>query len=280
MIYVSISSLSHLGLKNAIDLVCRHGIKNIELSGAFPYYDGIDKDLRTLQKFHRLNLICHNYFPHPKIPFIINLASLNDNIYQRSLSFLKEAIALSKKIESPKFGFHAGFFVDITIDEIGKTVKYKELSDQKKSIQRFTEAWDELQAESDGVELYIENNVLSFNNYKTFHHQNPLMLTTLEEYRELKKNIDFELLLDVAHLKVSAHSLGLNFIEEFQGLISQTDYVHLSDNDGFSDQNKSFNQSSDLWNLLDLADLNKKTITLEIYENINNIKNTYDLLSK
>ena len=43
------------------------------------------------------------------------------------------------------------------------------------------------------------------------------------------------MLLDLAHLKVSCKSQNLNFIEEANFLINQTDYVHLSGNNGYED---------------------------------------------
>ena len=42
------------------------------------------------------------------------------------------------------------------------------------------------------------------------------MMTNYNDYKSLKEKIDFNLLLDVAHLKVSAKTLGLNWRDEFE----------------------------------------------------------------
>ena len=55
---------------------------------------------------------------------------------------------------------------------------------------------------------------------------NPLLLTDVQSYKELKK-FNFNLLLDLAHLKVSCRSLNLDFIQQANYLINETDYIHL-----------------------------------------------------
>ena len=106
------------------------------------------------------------------------------------------------------------------------------------------------------------------------------MLTNYDSYLELIEKIEFNLLLDLAHLKVSCHSLGLNFAEELDSLISKSDYIHVSDNDGLHDQNKAVAQGSQLFKLLETHHLSHKTITLEIYRQIHDVQKSYQLISK
>jgi len=76
--------------------------------------------LLELKDRYNLNYRCHNYFPPPKQPFVLNLASLNDETFQMSFDHLKKVIALSNRLGADKFAFHAGFFIDIKLNEIGK----------------------------------------------------------------------------------------------------------------------------------------------------------------
>ena len=46
-------------------------------------------------------------------------------------------------------------------------------------------------------------------------------------------------MLDIAHLKVSCNTLKKDFKKESDYLLDQTDYIHLSGNDGMEDSNKS-----------------------------------------
>ena len=104
------------------------------------------------------------------------------------------------------------------------------------------------------------------------------MLTKYEEFRQLKAMINFRLLLDVAHLKVSSSTLHLNFEHELSKMISSSDYIHISDNDALHDLNNILLADSDLVRLLKQQDLKDKDFTLEIYDNMKNIKKTHDIL--
>jgi hypothetical protein len=63
-------------------------------------------------------------------------------------------------------------------------------------------------------------------------------------------------------------------------MISQTDYIHISDNDGLHDLNHKLTRNSDLLKLLGKQDLSNKTFTLEIYDDIEKIKESYQLLQE
>ena len=105
------------------------------------------------------------------------------------------------------------------------------------------------------------------------------MLTTANDYRALKKKVDFNLLLDVAHLHVSTKTLGLDFQKEFEQLFVVSDYIHLSDNDGFHDQNLGFTHKSNLFKKLSRYNFTGKTITIEIYSDLQALKMSYDMIS-
>jgi len=278
MIYVSVAYSENKNLKEVIRELYEGGFNNIELSGDFDYYKEIESDLIELQSSYGLRYLCHNYFPPAQEPFVLNLASLNDVIYKKSLSHLKNLIRLSKKLGAAKVGFHAGFFVDVTNEELGCSLKARPLSDQKRSIERFCEGFSELKNTAGSLEIYIENNVISTANLKAFDNKNPLMLTSYEDFVELKELIDFKLLLDVGHLKVSTTSLGLDFEDELDKMIAVSDYLHCSDNDSLSDQNKPLLAKNKISQRLKNCLLDGKIITLEIKGGLENIKKTYNFL--
>ena len=280
MIYVSSSCIGHKKIKDSVKELAENGFQNIELSGGTEYYDDIESDLLKLKEEYNLNYRCHNYFPPPKIDFVLNLASLNDEIYEKTFNHLLNSIALSKKLDAKKFGFHAGFFIDVSLNEIGKKIAKKTIFDKEKAIERFCNGYEELKKNSDGINLYIENNVFSSTNYKTYEGENLFMMTNYKEYLELKKKIDFNLLLDVAHLKVSANSLRLNFEDEFTAMINQSDYIHVSDNDGLHDLNNTLEKNSCLAKALEKQNLISKDLTLEIYGNLSESQKTYSVLKE
>lgn len=278
MIYISSSCVKHAKIKDSVQELVDNGFSNIELSGGTEYYEGFEGDLLELKEKYDLNYICHNYFPPPKKHLVLNLASLNDEIYTQTFSHLKSAIELSRKLGAKKFGFHAGFFLDIKVSEIGKKLSKDNLFDNNKAIGRFCNGFKELSIFADDMELYIENNVYSRTNAETYNNKNIFMLTTFEEFKELETMIDFKLLLDIAHLKVSSATFDLDFEYELSNMISKSSYIHISDNDALHDLNNSLNENSNLVELLKKQDLKYKDFTLEIYDGMRNIQKTHDIL--
>ena len=120
--YVSSACLKHEKIKDSVEELARNGFKNVELSGGTKYYRGYEEDLLGLKDQYDLNFLLHNYFPPPKEDFILNLASLNDAIYQKTLDHCERAILLARKLGSKKFGLHAGFFIDFAAKEVGKNI--------------------------------------------------------------------------------------------------------------------------------------------------------------
>jgi len=280
MIYISSSCVKHNKIKDSVQELVDNGFENIELSGGTEYYDGFVEDLLELKEKYSLNYTCHNYFPPPTEHFVLNLASLNDNIYTKTLKHLKKSIDLSKELGAKIFGFHAGFFIDIKVSEIGKKISKENLFDQQKSIERFCNGYEELVKYASEVELFIENNVFSSSNFKSYNGENFFMLTNYNDYKKLKSMIDFNLLLDVAHLKVSSNTLGLDFDMEFVNMMNNSNYIHISDNDSLHDLNNKLQQNSDLVKKLSHQNLKDKNFTLEIYDEIDKIKETYRILEE
>ena len=278
MIYVSTACLKKTKIKESIEELARNGFKNIELSGGTKYYKEYKKDLLFLRDKYNLNYILHNYFPPPPNDFILNLASLNDDIFKKTLKHYEKSIRLSEELGLKKYGFHAGYYIDFSLEEIGKNISNTEVCNKDKAIKRFCEGYNCLKEKAGNIELYIENNALSYSNIQTFQNIQPFMLTNFNDYLELKEFIDFKLLLDLAHLKVSANSLNIDIDEQLKNLIPISQYIHLSDNDGLHDQHKHILKKSNLINILSKYDFTDKVITLEIYDSLEKLKESFELV--
>ena len=276
MIYVSSSCSKKKRIGYAIQELAEHGFHNIELSGGTVYYEGYEKDIFYLKEKYNLNYLIHNYFPPPKEDFVLNLASLDDAIFEKSIAHLRQAIRLAGLLSVKKIGFHAGFYVDISVDEIGKPISVYKLWAPKQAYKRFCKGFNLIKNESKTVELYIENNVYSKTNFNTYGLPNPFMLTSFAEYKELQQHLNFKLLLDVAHLYVSSQTLNLNFDSQLDQMIIETDYIHLSDNDGYHDHNAKIASDSKLLKKIEKKHIKNKTITLEIYTGLNNLRESFD----
>ena len=280
MIYISTGCVPGETICERVELLAQEGFHNLELTGGTKYYENYIVDLLQLKQKYQLNYLVHNYFPPPEHPFVLNLGSQRTDIIKQSLSLCKKAIVDAATIGSPRYSFHAGFYFDPKIRELGAILDKRTLYDPAITLETFKENVGHLKEDADhyGIELYIENNVVNIGSYLSFNKNIPAMLLSHDDYQELQKEIDFKLLLDVAHLKVSANSLGLDFATQLSALIKHSEYLHLSDNNSLNDENNSITVGSDLIKLLRNENLNKKIVVLEVYKEIENIKASYDLI--
>ena len=247
--------------KTACDFI-ESGIHNIELSGGLYDPDQLKKliQLKSYAQFY-----IHNYFPPAPKSFVMNLASLDKNIAKLTIDHIKTAINWTSELETNIYSFHAGFLVDLRPSELGKKVVSRTLSNRKEATLHFIERVNLIDdyAKNHGIKLLIENNVLSKNNFYEFG-CDPFLMANSSDFQNIMLNTsdNVGLLLDVAHLKVSANSLGYDPVKFIQASNKWIEAYHLSDNDGYRDSNQSIKKNSWFWpHLKDDVDL----LTLEIY---------------
>jgi sugar phosphate isomerase/epimerase len=275
MIYVSTGGFNTVPQKS-VSLLEKTGINSIELSGG-KYFKGIYNYLKK----KNCNFLLHNYFPVPKKKFVINLASLNNKIYKKSVLNIKKSIDISHKINSKFFSFHAGFLLDPPPHLLGALFKKVKLDNKSLAIKRFSRRAESIAryAKNKNVKILIENNVITKENLKQFG-DNPFLLTTPNEILEFFKNAheNIGLLLDLGHLKVSSNTLGFDLVKGHKKLIPIIEGYHISDNNGKKDSNNEFSKNS--WFFKKLK-LDVKYITIEVYTaNLKKIRTLYNLIKK
>jgi len=262
MIYISTGGFHKIDAFQASKELIDVGCNFIELS-AGKYSESLLVDLKSLTSSARFKV--HNYFPPPKLSFVLNLASLNSGVANASLEHIKKAIRWTTELGDSTYSFHAGFLMDPKVEELGRKVKPRVLSNRREALSRFIERVNQIDdfAQIHGVKILIENNVLSANNFHNFN-SNPFLMTDADEciYVMNQTSSNVKLLVDVAHLKVSASSLGFDPIIFLTSCGKWIEAYHLSDNDGTRDSNESISQDSWFWPYL-RRDLNY--YSLEVY---------------
>jgi sugar phosphate isomerase/epimerase len=223
--------------------ICQRESFNLEFSSGIPYiHDLEDIFLKT-----NIKKIIHNYFPAPKHPFVLNLASKNEIIRNKSIEHCIKNIDLAALINSKYYSFHSGFCVDPEPKELGSYIQKDdkiEIDDYKStfvdSLKRLA-----IYAKSKNVELLIENNVISQENFIKNGSQNFFLCTTSNEIIEILEEVNessVSLLLDTAHLKVSANTLKNNLILETEKVLPYTKTIHHSDNNAIIDSNDELDE--------------------------------------
>jgi len=259
-VFVSTGSFA-LHPATAVGILLDAGIRDIELSGGVPH-EGLHDSILALRG--HVNLQVHNYFPPADPPFVFNLASVDEQIRERTLTCMREAIVLSATLGAERYGLHAGFLVDPPVSYLGRTWKSLERADLSVAQDHFVDSVSELHAHAErtGIELLIENNVLTAGT-RDEGGDEVLLMASAEQICILMAQLPdgVGLLMDVAHLKVTAATLGF---DPAAGLEATSRFVrgyHLSDNDGMSDSNGGVTAESWFWPYLDPE---VPTATLEV----------------
>lgn len=263
MIFVSTGGIrSKSAAETAADFL-QHGIPAVELSGG-AYSATQEADLLALRK--DLALQVHNYFPPPEHPFVFNLASSELVISDRSVKHVRDAMRLAITLGRPVYSFHAGFRINPLVSELGRAIRPRQLCDRATALHRFGDNVLLLaeEARREGVTLLVENNVLSEVNMATFG-EDPLLLTHPDEIATFMREMpdQVRLLLDVAHLKVSARTLGFDPVAAHAKVKPWIRGYHLSDNDGTADSNHAVTPESWFWELIDSG---LDYYSLEVYQ--------------
>jgi hypothetical protein len=265
-IYVSTISMIGVPVEQIIQLSEKNALQ-LEFSSGMPYKE----DMLELCINARIPRLIHNYFPAPKYPFVLNLASVNEGIRKQSIEHCKMAINITDQIGANFFAAHSGFCIDPAPTELGNKIS----QDASKRIERnlhldlFYKSVIEILefADERKIDFYIENNVIT--QFNLNNNQNPLLGCDSEELKRVFDDINhprFGLLLDTAHLKVSAITLGLSCKDELDKLTPYIKALHHSDNDGLIDSNSEMDLS--YWFLPFISQFSKMTHVIEV-KNIN-----------
>ncbi|WP_306591078.1 sugar phosphate isomerase/epimerase [Geothrix sp. 21YS21S-4] len=279
MIFVSTSCVRARKIDEAVIFLAEAGFTNIELSGGTQYYPSWKNDLLKLARLYNLTYRCHNYFPPPERHFVLNMASQDQNLRQRSIAFHLDAIRHAADLGSDTYSYHAGFYVEIQPNEIGKPLDARTAASTELAELLYFQGHERVAREGErlGVRLFIENNVLGRANFITFQ-VIPFMLLTWEDAERLRAKYSFDLLVDLAHLKVTCGSLGLDFQAQARRFLTEAEYVHISDNDGFEDTNDGLLSESDVLEVLAKTRFLSRHITLEVYRDLPTISHSHRLV--
>ena len=219
----------------AVDKLVTAGVSHIELSGGDYEPDWREK----MERFDgSVEIQMHNYFPVPPRGFVINLASNRADIRNRSIEHAIKSMELSAEIGCERYSVHAGFLVDPPTEALGrpwpslaKTPKDDGVAIFMQSISVLSEHAYRL-----GLELLVENNVLTVETCEA-NGDDALLISTsdqiLETVAEFPANVG--LLLDLAHLNVTARTVGKSRESWMYDLLPHVRAFHVSENDGLQD---------------------------------------------
>lgn len=243
-----------------ISLFEKNGLSAIELGGSV----SVDKAALSFISGLKQPLLIHNYFPPDTDPFVLNLASANPLIRERSVQFVCRAILLSARLHAPFYSVHAGFITDPT--SFGKeSFVFPMPSSPDSSQAAMANFIDSIRqvldyAQPHGVKILVENNIC------TTDMRGKLILMEQSEFLTLFRALPtphLGLLLDTGHLNVTSHTLGfdpLEFIEEMSSFIRA---FHVHENDGIRDSHNPIQSRGWVMNVLKDPHFSRLPIVIE-----------------
>ena len=260
---VVVSTLAFMGMSpEQITQLAKNNNWTLEFSSGMPYREDMEQFFvdAPVKKY------AHNYFPAPKIPFVLNLASSNEAIRNQSIVHCINGLELSKKAGAPFFSAHAGFCIDPHPDELGRKLVLSKPFDRKEHWKLFIHSLKIITAKAQelGLHFLIENNVLASVNIHP-DGSNPLLCCEADEMLLMLEEVNhpkLALLIDTAHLKVSANTLHFNANEAITKITDKILCIHHSDNDGSFDTNDKLTEA--YWFLPHLKNFDNITHVLEV----------------
>ena len=210
---------------------------------------GVPHSPERAERYANLEIprIPHNYFPAPENPFVLNLASQNEDVRTRSVNHCLRGLRLAKRSGAPFYAAHAGFCTDPQPSELGGAIDFEPDYDKEAGFDIFRKSVLQIAKEAKKleVEFVIENNVVSTKN-ATEQKESPLLCSTPVEVHSFLNSTDHPLvgfLLDTGHLKVSARTLGFDLRKAVEKVRPYVRGIHHSDNDGIRDRNQGITES-------------------------------------
>lgn len=259
-VYVSTGMFTSTPME-AVQFLRAGGIEHIELSGCSFVSDPI-AGLADAASAGPLQV--HNYFPPQRNPFVFNLCDPDREGRERSLRLAFDAIDLGKDLGSDVYSFHAGFLGTPAVSDLGRTWGVTNRVSLDQGVSLFAESVLRVAdyAEAREVSLLVENNVLTSGTARN-NGDDILLMTTPQGMRDVLETVGrgVRLLMDVAHLNVSAQTLGFDAAAALAEVTDLVGGYHLSDNDGLVDSNDPISPESWFWSGLTSA---VSFVTLEI----------------
>jgi len=95
----------------AVEKLEEIGVGNIEL-GSNHTGNSPNELMQIVKSRSRINFIAHNYFADSDPNFVLNVASQNTKIREKSIQFIKDSVNLCQKLAIKNYTIHPGFLTD------------------------------------------------------------------------------------------------------------------------------------------------------------------------
>ena len=236
---------------DVIELMVARGITRIEIGSIHAYEPDLIERLSTVPA----EFLVHNYFPPPAEPFVVNLASLDDRIRERSIQHARASLTLCARVGAPIYTVHPGFLSDpVGTSSSSGNYDFRFRSSPARderaraAFTRFLEAVRVLgtHAAELGVHLAAETQGSISNSHQ-------LLLQTPDEFEEFlagTADLPVGLNLNLAHLSLAAGAFGFDRAGAMKRLAPRIIAMEVSHNDGEQDEHRPLKADAWYWSVV------------------------------
>ncbi len=268
-------------VKNALDKLYKNSIFNIELGSNHSY----EKNYEYIKNY-KVNYCVHNYFPIPKKNIVVNIASQNKTIREKSLLHVKNSITFSKKINAKLYTFHPGFLTDPDGANISSN-NYDFLWNNKRLLKSsYNKSWTLMIASIKKIIKHSkkENIKIAIETEGSISSKSHLLMQRPVEYKrffKIFKKKDIGINLNVGHLNLASIAFKFNKIKFIKDFSHRIVAMELSHNYGKNDDHLPIIKNSWYWKTIKSKKFQGIPKILEFRNvSIDKIKKTYKLVSK
>jgi sugar phosphate isomerase/epimerase len=238
-------------ISDVLQLCEEHNFFNLELGSNHAY----EEDFERIVGKHAFQYLVHNYFPIPKDSFILNIASMDDGIRQRSINHVFQAIDFSERIGAGLYTFHPGFLTD----PLGANLDSKnydfQFNDDSLHLDNLSQAFERLvPAITDIIKYSKKKSVqIAIETEGSLNKKGHLLMQQPREYERFFEQFspdEIGISLNLGHLNLASKAFGFSR-SEFVNLIS--DYIvamEMSHNNGVNDDHLPLVDDQWYWDLI------------------------------
>lgn len=250
---------------DVIELMVARGITRIEIGSIHAYEPDVAQKLAGVPA----EFLVHNYFPPPPESFVVNLASLDDRIRDRSLRHALDGLAFCAAIGALIYTVHPGFRSDPAgpSASLSRNFDFRFQADPasggraKEAFKLFLEAVQVLgmRAGELGMKLAVETQGSMSNPHQ-------LLLQTPDEFEEfLAETADLAvgLNLNLAHLSLASDAFGFDLAQALKWLAQRTTVIEVSHHDGAVDEHRPLVDGAWYWSVVSDPGFLRDPVVLE-----------------
>lgn len=247
-----------------VDLMLTHGLYRIELGSIHCY----ERDLADALRKKPAEFLVHNYFPPPKDPFVINIASPDDELREKSIRHILDSITFCKAIGARLYTFHPGFLSDpdgpsSSPSNYDFRFRAERLHARayKLAFSRFIEACRIIaaHARSAGVQVAVESQ-------GSVSRKEQLLLQTPEEFKVFFAEISDPVVginLNLGHLNLAANAFGFGRFALIERVADRIAGMEISHNEGVEDEHRPLIEGAWYWSVVGNPGLSHVPVILE-----------------